>query len=384
MRKVLIIDDQEDLLEEMADILILEKFNVWTAKDAGSGMELMNTIKPDLVLCDIIMPDFSGFELFSRVKSNMDHWIPFVFVTAKCDLETFREGMSLGADLYLIKPFSGSDLLNLVSRVFHKINMIDQITRDITNQSIGSFPFELKENIKNVIGFSEAIRNKSQNNSNRHYSFFLSRKKSKAKPVSGQECLETIKTAEYIYNNARYLSEQIDRYLFKLKVSVSDHLELVCVDNISPFIDKVLEETKIVSESDIRLNICPASCYAEPVTLLFVLKEILVYFTDHSEHDKQILLSAAPEKNSLEIFISNGRWGLITSVKDASVHHFNAKTASHTVYYGEGMDISFIQKAIELQSGSVEFYTENTMVNGVRILLPIENISIYEPGICKL
>jgi CheY-like chemotaxis protein len=112
---ILIIDDNKEVLENTSEILELSGYNILAAENGKEGLKLITEHTPDLVLCDIEMPEMNGYAVLSTLK-NMPAMTkrPFIFMTAKSERADFRKGMDLGADDYLTKPFSGEDLLSLV------------------------------------------------------------------------------------------------------------------------------------------------------------------------------------------------------------------------------------------------------------------------------
>lgn len=115
MKKILIIEDNTELRENTAEILELAGFDVVTAQHGKEGVRLASTENPDIIVCDIMMPELDGYGVKQMLSQNehLKH-IPFIFLTAKADKSDFRKGMGLGADDYLTKPFDESDLLNSI------------------------------------------------------------------------------------------------------------------------------------------------------------------------------------------------------------------------------------------------------------------------------
>ena len=115
MKKVLIIEDNEDILENTSEILELSNYRVFTAYNGKLGVEQALEKKPDLILCDIMMPELDGFgvlHMIQKIPELQD--TPFIFLTAKTEQSDIRKGMSLGADDYIPKPFDAADLLAAV------------------------------------------------------------------------------------------------------------------------------------------------------------------------------------------------------------------------------------------------------------------------------
>lgn len=121
MKSILIIEDEDELREGIAEILTFEGFNVLQAANGFEGLQQSFLHKPDLILCDILMPDMSGYKVLEKSKEN-DQLIgvPFIFITALTERQNFRLGMDLGADDYLTKPFTRDELLNAITSRLNK------------------------------------------------------------------------------------------------------------------------------------------------------------------------------------------------------------------------------------------------------------------------
>jgi len=114
-KTVLIIEDNEDIRESTSEILELANYKVYNAKNGRKGVELAQTYLPDLILCDIMMPELDGYGvLYMLSKNEKTASIPFIFITAKAERTDMRKGMEMGADDYLTKPFGDIELLNAV------------------------------------------------------------------------------------------------------------------------------------------------------------------------------------------------------------------------------------------------------------------------------
>src|SRR5438067_8625614 len=113
MKKILIIEDNEDVRENTREILELSNYKVFEAENGKTGVETALKEKPDLIVCDIMMPVLDGYGVLHLLGKNEEtSGIPFIFLTAKSEKTDFRKGMESGADDYLTKPFDGTELLN--------------------------------------------------------------------------------------------------------------------------------------------------------------------------------------------------------------------------------------------------------------------------------
>lgn len=133
MTTILVIEDENDILEEIADVLRFEGFNVTACSNGPDGVSSALEIEPDLIISDIMMPRMDGMEVLQELrKSAPTRTTPFIFLTARGERTMMRQGMELGADDYIIKPITHAELLAAVyarlkrHEEFHK--MLDGLT----------------------------------------------------------------------------------------------------------------------------------------------------------------------------------------------------------------------------------------------------------------
>jgi CRP-like cAMP-binding protein/CheY-like chemotaxis protein len=114
-KKILIIEDDPFVRENTAELLELANYEVETAENGKFGIEKAKNFNPDVIICDIMMPELDGYGvLYLLSKDTATASIPFIFLTAKSERNDMRKGMELGADDYLTKPFEESELLNAI------------------------------------------------------------------------------------------------------------------------------------------------------------------------------------------------------------------------------------------------------------------------------
>lgn len=121
MKKVLIIEDSDDIREGTAEILDLAGYETLTAKNGKIGVELAVKHLPDIILCDIMMPELDGYGVLYLLQKNQQTAnIPFIFMTAKAERADMRKGMEMGADDYLTKPFDDVELFSAIESRLRK------------------------------------------------------------------------------------------------------------------------------------------------------------------------------------------------------------------------------------------------------------------------
>lgn len=110
--KILVIEDEQDILDNIRLFLEAEKYEVITTNNGIEGIKLAGFYLPDLILCDIMMPGLDGYGILKKLSQdeNLD-CTPFIFLTAKAEKEDLRKGMEMGADDYIFKPFTYEELV---------------------------------------------------------------------------------------------------------------------------------------------------------------------------------------------------------------------------------------------------------------------------------
>ncbi|MBO9631891.1 MAG: response regulator [Chitinophagaceae bacterium] len=125
MKTILVIDDNTDIRENTAEILTLAGYQTFTAENGKRGVEIAGREKPDLIVCDIMMPELDGYGVLHLLKNRPEtENIPFIFLTAKTERTDFRKGMEMGADDYITKPFDDIELLKAIEIRLKKMGII--------------------------------------------------------------------------------------------------------------------------------------------------------------------------------------------------------------------------------------------------------------------
>ena len=162
MTKILVIEDDEWICENVRDLLALEGFTVVTALDGNLGISAALQERPDLILCDIMMPGCDGYEVLAVLRANeVTAGTPFIFLTAKVDRLSMREGMDLGADDYVTKPFTARELLTAVRTRLDRQTQQDKASEqdfdEQRRQIIEILSSELRESLVSWVTMQELI-----------------------------------------------------------------------------------------------------------------------------------------------------------------------------------------------------------------------------------
>jgi len=161
-RKILVVEDNEDMLNGIRDILEISGYQVITALDGQEALGHMQQHRPDLVVSDIMMPQLDGYELFSAVRAN-PKWlrVPFIFLTAKDQRLDVRLGKQLGADDYLTKPFEPEDLVVAVEAKLERAASLQAATdaemSQLKQNILKAFSHEFRTPLTYIRGYLDLI-----------------------------------------------------------------------------------------------------------------------------------------------------------------------------------------------------------------------------------
>jgi DNA-binding response OmpR family regulator len=145
MSLILVIEDETQILLNLKEILELADFSVITAPNGKIGLQLATTKNPDLIICDVMMPGLDGHEVLTALRKDPKSAnIPFIFLTAKADRNDVRQGMTLGADDYISKPFEPFEILEAVQSRLNRYTKFNEAYEKESKKS-ETFQQEIKK-----------------------------------------------------------------------------------------------------------------------------------------------------------------------------------------------------------------------------------------------
>ena len=162
MRTILVIEDDPNVRDNMHDLLQAEGFFTVGAADGREGLKEAHLRQPDLILCDVMMPDVDGYQVLQQLRRQPETKnIPFIFVTAKISRKDQRAGMDLGADDYLVKPFTAQELLRAVTtrleRHEEQHDWYQERLKEMRSNLSRTLPHELRTPLSCILGYSEFL-----------------------------------------------------------------------------------------------------------------------------------------------------------------------------------------------------------------------------------
>jgi CheY-like chemotaxis protein len=160
--KILVIEDAHALRKDIIEMLGFEGYEVRGAENGLLGVEAAREFRPNLIICDIMMPELDGFGVLEALqKDNLSAITPFIFLTARTDKGDVRTGMERGANDYLTKPFTANELIKAVQTQLHKQEVLAGVAEEksklLRDNIILALPHELRTPLTGILGFSDIL-----------------------------------------------------------------------------------------------------------------------------------------------------------------------------------------------------------------------------------
>ncbi|MGD1910112.1 MAG: response regulator [Rivularia sp. (in: cyanobacteria)] len=360
--KILIVEDDINVRENILDLLDAENFHAVAAQNGCIGLELANKEIPDLIICDVMMPELDGYGVLNALRRNpVTATIPFVFLTAKSDRLDFREGMRLGADDYLTKPFTKDELLETIKCRLEKQFIINQNSqhelRELRRSIAFSLPHEIRTPLSGILGFSQLLMKKHET-------------------IEKQEIYHM---AENIKKSANRLFDFTQKFLLyaqlesiatdseKIKFIQSD-ISYFIVDSFTLLIKE--RATNLRRETDVKISF-DSQCKVKIATnrLYSIIEELIDNCLKFSEPNTSIFVSSFVKNNYLILSFTNYGRGMSAS----EIHNVGAyKQFNRHIYeqQGSGLGLIIVKRLAQLHKGSLEIQSTPGDKTIVQVKLP--------------
>ena len=345
MKKLLVVEDTQDVREEICDILKMEDYEVLNAENGLEAMKIAKSELPDLIVSDIMMPIVDGYQFFKELKKfPSTENIPIIFLSAKADNEDIRYGMNLGADDYLTKPLSPENLIISVKNKLQKAEKYNEKLEELRKNISNFLPHELKTPLNGILGFSEYLKNSISD-------------------ISREEMEEIV---NYIYDGGIRLQRFVENYaaFADLNVLISDKY---AIDKIrkTPFIEtnEIIEKEakkhikNEYRENDLELNIEDESIRIEEYHLKKIINELLDNAIKFSIPGNKIKISAITKKNKYIFKVYNKGRG-ITEEQIANIGGFMQFDRKEYEQQGLGLGLAIVQLIAKVYDAKMEVKSE--------------------------
>ena len=163
-KKILVIEDEQNIRENLIELLELSGYEMSGASNGIEGVKAAKSVQPDLILCDVMMPEMDGYGVLQTLSADTEiAHTPFIFLTAKADIEDLRKGMRFGADDYLTKPYNTSELLAAIEvRIKKSERLKTKYTADFSGLTEMIKDMEPSMNMESVLANANVFKGKKK------------------------------------------------------------------------------------------------------------------------------------------------------------------------------------------------------------------------------
>ena len=371
MSKILVIEDEESIRELITDILENEGYEVASAEDGPHGIALVEQFLPDLILCDIMMPDISGYDVLNQVRQlPAIEATPFVFLTAKASRSDQRHGMELGADDYLSKPFTRVELLKAVNARLEKKAAVrkhyQRKIEELRQNMARAMPHELLTPLNGLIGLADILKYEHE--------------------VIEPESLSEI--ADGISSSARRLHRVISNTLLyaKLRVLASDR------DSIQEFQSHILQQPDFVAQyaakdiinkhsrqDDLSIEMENTTVGVSEANLQKIMAELVENACKFSPPGTPIHITGAVEDDRYHITVSDRGRGMLPEQIQA-IGAFQQFERHLYEQQGSGLGLVIVEQIVQLYNGKLTIASDAENGTHIHLYLPL----VSEEAIAKL
>ena len=337
MKKILVIEDESSLREGIRDVLSFEGYEVLEAENGNYGYQKTLANMPDLILCDVMMPEMDGYDLLKLVRNNEDtKLIPFVFLTALAERSDIRSGMEHGSDDYISKPFTRDELIKVVETRLKKSGEIkehaDIALGELRNNIITRLPHELRTPLNGILGYGQLLKDYPE-------SFTPA---------------ELPKIGNDIYLSAVRLYRLIENYLIYVR------LELTKYDQIGKFElsnqDEICkrEAFKVAKNvgrlMDLEMTISKGVVFVPQLDFAKIVEELLGNAFKFSPEGTQVALNTSVVNGTFTMTVGdNGRGMTVTDIKKIEAYmQFDRHIYEQQ---GSGLGLIIVKRIVELYKG---------------------------------
>ena len=360
MIKILVIDDEDSLRQTTIAVLRSNGFEAHGATNGGEGIESARTTLPDLIICDIRMELVNGYQMLAAIRNDsVTATIPFILMTSNPDRQGLRQGMELGADDYLPKPFSAAELVAAVNARLKKhrlmVEKAETKLQELRARMSTAIPHELRTPLNGILGFADIMRKDYQN----------------------LQPLEIAKMSERIYRNGKRLLRLVENYMIHAQIgshSLDTHqreLLLHSRSDVKSTIEELANEKAAENgrPTDLELHVGQCAVTISPQYFAKIVEELVDNAFRYSAKGSRVYISTVDEDNSiLMMIIDKGRGMTAEQVRNIGAYiQFD-----RTVYeqQGSGLGLTVAKHLCEMHSGSLSIQSDPGHGTTVTVRLP--------------
>lgn len=361
--KILVIEDEDNIRENIQELLEAKQYLVRTANNGRQGVLEAIDFRPHLILCDIMMPKMDGYKVLDYIrKTSIVQNVPFIFLTAKIDGSDIRQGMELGADDYLTKPFTSKDLiLAIETRVQKHQNIINEyakVKHELDTSAFATYYHEFNTPLHGIIGGINLLLNS----------------RSSFNDDQIQELLYSI-----LKSGLRLNHSLANLMLFEEIKRAEVHTELLSMFNsgntAGKWTNRIQKELEVIAKEiynradDLNFDMQSNDVHISPEYLLRILLELTDNAFKFSAKGSPISIKGKLEGDYYFIEVKDkGKGFNIENINQ--VAPFRQFNRSKFEQQGLGIGLYLVKRLVEINSGEIKIETKEQEGTTVTILLP--------------
>jgi K+-sensing histidine kinase KdpD len=364
-KRILLIDDSEFILESTSTLLMFEGYDVITANGGAAGIKMATEELPDLIICDVSMPEVSGYDVIEYIRANeKTTMIPFIFLTAFTDKVKMREGMEKGADDYLTKPFTKKELTSAIDSQWQKTSKVEtkvQTKVETVGKKLNyALPHEFRTVMSQLVGSANLIKNN----------------------INDLEKEDIVEVADEIISIVNRLTRITDNFLLYTKLenyanSPEAIAQLQKSKTDEPFVmfSDIAETVSMrygrANEIDIKNVVFDISISMSSDLFHKLVDELIDNAFKFSKKGNTIMIdSKITDDNKLFISIADQGLGM-TQEQIKEIGAFMQFQREEFEQQGVGIGLTIAKNIIELHNGTMEITSEKEKGTTVSFTLPI-------------
>lgn len=361
-KTILVIEDEPAIRNDLVTILNLSDYNTLDAPNGRLGIELAQENLPDLIISDIMMPEVDGFAVLKELQKKTETSdIPFLFLSAKSAKLDIREGMSLGADDFITKPYDIDELLEAIKVRLKKSEKIEKKynkkIEEFRSNVQRSMPHEIRTPLNIILGMTDFLK--------KNY-----------KKMSEADILEML---DNVSDSGKRLNRLFENYLFYANLelissSLDDikYLRTKSTELCDIFIREIVN-TKVNQQNrleDLKFELEEGRVKVAENYLSKIIEEIIDNSLKFSEKGSTILVKTFKIKDNYHIWIKDkGRGMSPEQIKSIGAYvQFERKVYEQQ---GNGLGITIVQRIVELHNGKLEIESVPNEFTNIKIQLPV-------------
>ncbi len=357
MKNILVIEDEDLIRVSIIEVLEIEGYKCLEAANGREGILAAKRYQPDLILCDIKMPEMNGHEVLISLREDPTvSSIPFIFLSAMVDKKDLRTGMDLGADDYITKPFTNSELLNSVETRLKKNEEIQLKLSELTKNIARSLPHELRTPLISILGYSQLLMDKHKEIYNDQVFEFASTIRDSGLRLNRLiQNFITYSKLELMSNNSKGKA-RIEASLFEATQKFTDSIVTRIAKKYGRLNDFLKETT------DCRIKMA-----AEDLTT--IIEEVVDNAFKFSSPGDKVYVSAYNEKDNFVISVTDHGRGMKAD-QISSIGAYAQFERGQYEQQGSGLGLIISKKLTELHGGKFSISSNYGIETVVTVTIP--------------